>query len=336
MEKITHIEKVEIINLWNKQNIEWHLNKDVNILAGINGSGKTTVLDLIAGTLYAEFRQKTSELADSVKITFNNGQFVTFKKVKGTLKNLVQRAKNDKLINEYITELKQREGRNFAKIHAVEGAMFSFKNLKMNSEEFRKILGVDIISTFDHELKEYEVLRKLTDEDVQTELDLQIFLLQKQYLEYQINIGKKAIEVLSSQPIDKNLHRRIDYKKNLFLNTIDEMFKPTGKSINREQNELIFKVGKQELSPYVLSSGEKQLVIILLTALIQDEKPFVLFMDEPEISLHTDWQEKLIDNIRKLNKNVQIIIATHSPSIVLEGWKSKVFEITEISKNKKR
>jgi len=69
----------------------------------------------------------------------------------------------------------------------------------------------------------------------------------------------------------------------------------------------------------MLSSGEKQLVIILLTALIQEDKHFVLFMDEPENSLHTDWQEKLIENIRSLNNNAQIIIATHSPSIVLDG-----------------
>jgi predicted ATP-dependent endonuclease of OLD family len=55
-----------------------------------------------------------------------------------------------------------------------------------------------------------------------------------------------------------------------------------------------------------------------------------MIMDEPELSLHTDWQEKLIDYIRQLNENVQIIIATHSPSIVINGWQDKVFEINGI------
>ena len=72
------------------------------------------------------------------------------------------------------------------------------------------------------------------------------------------------------------------------------------------------------------------MLIILLTALVQNNEPTVMIMDEPELSLHTDWQEKLIDYIRQLNENVQIIIATHSPSIVINGWQDKVFEINDI------
>lgn len=335
METITHIKRVEINKLWNKQDIEWHLNKDVNILAGINGSGKTTILELIGGTMMGEIPKETGKMAESVKVIFNNDKYITYKKVKGTVKNLILKAKKDTLINEYITHLKEREGRGFNKIYSIEGTMISYQNVKMTKEELHKTLGVDVISTFDHELKEYDALKKLTDEAVKTELDLQIYLLQKQYLEYQINIGKKAIEALNTPTTDKNLQRKIAYKKNLFLDTIDEMLKPTNKCIDRDKNELVFKADQEELSPYMLSSGEKQLVIILLTALIQEDRPYVLFLDEPEISLHTDWQEKLIDNIRKLNNNVQIIIATHSPSIVLDGWKSKVFEVSEITKTKK-
>ena len=123
-----------------------------------------------------------------------------------------------------------------------------------------------------------------------------------------------------------DVKNRIDFKKNLFLDTIDALFEPTGKKIDRKKNELVFKSGKQVLTPYMLSAGEKQLIIILLTALIQENRNFVLFIDEPEISLHTDWQENLIDNIISLNSNAQIIIA----SIVLDGWMDKVFEIPEI------
>ncbi len=50
MENIKYIKK-----LWNKYDIEWNLNEDVNILAGINGSGKTTILNLIAGTILGKF-----------------------------------------------------------------------------------------------------------------------------------------------------------------------------------------------------------------------------------------------------------------------------------------
>ena len=42
-------------------------------------------------------------------------------------------------------------------------------------------------------------------------------------------------------------------------------------------------------------------------------------MDEPEASLHIEWQQKLIAMIRELNPNVQIILTTHSPAVIMEG-----------------
>jgi ABC-type lipoprotein export system ATPase subunit len=64
-----------------------------------------------------------------------------------------------------------------------------------------------------------------------------------------------------------------------------------------------------------LSSGEKQLIILLTEAILQREEPYVFLADEPEISLHIEWQAKIIPAIRKLNPNAQIIVATHSPEI---------------------
>lgn len=65
-----------------------------------------------------------------------------------------------------------------------------------------------------------------------------------------------------------------------------------------------------------LSSGEKQLLIILSEALVQNLEPVIYIADEPEISLHITWQEYLTDTILELNPNAQIIFATHSPDVV--------------------
>ena len=64
-----------------------------------------------------------------------------------------------------------------------------------------------------------------------------------------------------------------------------------------------------------LSSGEKQLFILLSEALLQREKPYIFIADEPELSLHIGWQKRLLGEILKLNPNAQIIVATHSPEI---------------------
>lgn len=85
------------------------------------------------------------------------------------------------------------------------------------------------------------------------------------------------------------------------------------------------------LYPYQLSSGEKQILVILLTTLVQDGQNFVLFMDEPEVSLHIEWQQQLIGLIRKLNPNVQIILSTHSPAVIMDGWMDAVTEVSDIT-----
>ena len=120
-------------------------------------------------------------------------------------------------------------------------------------------------------------------------------------------------------------------QKNKFLNLVDELFQETGKTIDRQSNELRFLQYDEVLSPYKLSSGEKQILIILLTALTQDLQPYVLFMDEPEASLHFEWQKRLIDMVMTLNPNVQIVLTTHSPAVVMNGWEDRVTEVTEIT-----
>lgn len=115
---------------------------------------------------------------------------------------------------------------------------------------------------------------------------------------------------------------------------MDNLFSGTGKKVNRDKNEISFLLANEEISPFQLSSGEKQMLIILLTVLVQDNKQAILFMDEPEISLHIEWQKKLIQYIRELNPNVQVILATHSPAIIMEGWLDKVFEVSDLIVNK--
>ena len=56
-----------------------------------------------------------------------------------------------------------------------------------------------------------------------------------------------------------------------------------------------------------------------------------MLMDEPEISLHIEWQERLITLIRSLNPNAQIILCTHSPAIIMNGWADAVTEMEEIT-----
>ena len=65
-----------------------------------------------------------------------------------------------------------------------------------------------------------------------------------------------------------------------------------------------------------LSSGEKQLFLRTLAITILNPENSIILIDEPELSLHPKWQQRIVDVYRKIGKNNQIIIATHSPHIL--------------------
>jgi predicted ATP-dependent endonuclease of OLD family len=54
-------------------------------------------------------------------------------------------------------------------------------------------------------------------------------------------------------------------------------------------------------------------------------------MDEPEVSLHIEWQKRLLDLCLELNPNVQIILTTHSPAVIMNGWYDSVTEVSDIT-----
>ena len=76
---------------------------------------------------------------------------------------------------------------------------------------------------------------------------------------------------------------------------------------------------------------KKQFLIIMLQTLLSRAEECIIIMDEPEISLHIEWQKRLITLIRTLNPNVQIILCTHSPAIIMDGWIDAVTEIADIT-----
>ena len=119
--------------------------------------------------------------------------------------------------------------------------------------------------------------------------------------------------------------------KKMFQDMVDNLFKDTGKTIIRTANEIRFNQIGEQLSPYQLSAGEKQILAILLTVLVEDNQSYVLFMDEPEISLHFEWQKLLIGLVLQLNPNIQIIMTTHSPAVVMDGWTDRVTDVNDIT-----
>jgi len=100
--------------------------------------------------------------------------------------------------------------------------------------------------------------------------------------------------------------------------------------IINDKNEIQSKNDSGDILPLQkLSSGEKQLIIFLGECLLQEMAPWIYIADEPELSLHVKWQSKLIETLKSINPNAQIIFATHSPDI-LGGYESNVIDMEKM------
>ena len=129
--------------------------------------------------------------------------------------------------------------------------------------------------------------------------------------------------------------KRVNKRIEMFFALINSFYVETGKliDIDRDTNALVFRTKNNAvLQLSDLSAGEKQLLYILLTVFLMDEKPAILLLDEPELSLHITWQEKLLTSLHKLNPQCQIIAATHSPSMFVDGWRDHLVFVEELIK----
>ena len=70
---------------------------------------------------------------------------------------------------------------------------------------------------------------------------------------------------------------------------------------------------KDAISSDKLSSGEKQMLSFLCYNAFN--QGMAVFIDEPELSLHVDWQRLLFPTLLKQGQNNQFFVATHSPFI---------------------
>ena len=69
-----------------------------------------------------------------------------------------------------------------------------------------------------------------------------------------------------------------------------------------------------------LSSGEKQMLSLLCYNAFHNNMP--IFIDEPELSLHIDWQRLLLPTLLDQSTGNQFFIATHSP-FIFTGYQHK-------------
>lgn len=125
-----------------------------------------------------------------------------------------------------------------------------------------------------------------------------------------------------------DVERRIEFAMvpvESFLSTITSLLS-RGKSLTLSSTELqILLADGRNLPITQLSSGEKHLIKILLSSMTSG--PNSVLIDEPELSLHIDWQRVFVRTILSLNPEAQLILASHSPEVMAEIDDSCIFKL---------
>ena len=296
------IEKVHIKNVKGIKDLELSFKKDneildIIVLAGVNGSGKTTILEAI------------KDFFDNRNIDFND-----IEKSNIYLEIFFEDFEREKIIP-FINIDSQN---NIYQVFHMLGSYNSY--IKEN-----KGLYHQLAKFFENPPKIIYVPAENKFEEIQTYSTT----LSKEY---------KFINIINSNVI-RDLPSYIATRRN-YLATIEEdltMKEVTNKVVNEingifdileldvklkgfskdEKTLPIFEnSASEEFDINDLSSGEKQLFLRTLSIKMLEPNNSIILIDEPELSLHPKWQQRIIEVYKKIGENNQIIVATHSPHIL--------------------
>lgn len=110
-----------------------------------------------------------------------------------------------------------------------------------------------------------------------------------------------------------------------FESTVSELLS-NDKSIKALGHELLVALRNGEhLSLQHLSSGEKHLLKLLLSCLTSG--PNTVLIDEPELSMHIEWQRAFVSKALSLNPRTQLILASHSPEVMADLPDEAIFRL---------
>jgi len=185
--------------------IKWHLNPDVNVLAGVNGSGKSTILDTIF--MFLSSRGKLSNIdnddIENMVITFNNKVFSRISRLPKS-----EPMKSVELVSEPKMAISQ-----FIAFTSLDG-----------------VLRINFIKTIETSFSK-EKLAKIERNSVSSELDFQLYDLQIDYLDYQLNLSRKKDLIVENNINIKEDMANLMKLQNRFLEMLDSLFRDTGKKL---------------------------------------------------------------------------------------------------------
>jgi predicted ATP-binding protein involved in virulence len=272
---------------------------DTIVLAGLNGSGKTTVLELIESLMNGTLK----------KDTFNDLTYIQLEVI------ITQMAREQVMIDDNMKLACYNIGN--------DEQVLRFVFEKISPESYLKMFAhfVDI-----HRKKAKGVFIYASDKVYEAKtsknITLTSFNTDKTFIQKAISasIQKRVFDNLDTPP-------RVVFKQQIIeLNKIFERLQLNSKLIQVSDKALIFEsINGQKIHFESLSSGEKMLYYMGFMLNELNLENTLILVDQPEDALHPTWQQQITDFFRHIGTNNQVILATHSPQIIASVHPESVF-----------
>jgi len=324
-----YLKHIELKGLFGYRNVSWDVHQDLNILGGGNGVGKSTLFHIcysLIGVGYIS-DSRYAQKVESVKLVFTNEWTLiwdkqevnpNFKPQKGYSYHDVDNGK----INPDGKNVVQR-----TRVLDSEGNV-------VNPDDLIGMVPTDFLSSFEQAILESQ--KTAMDEKSADRTYLDVLLTE--------NIGyrnRKLSQILINSythPEDietdnesrpyfitaKDARYLTLFNRALFTFFGDDYMVKAGMEA---QITMINRKTQKEIPYQDLSLGEKEVLLLILRVSNTFDEPVIVWLDEPDLGLHVDWQVKLVGCLKGLNPNMQLFISTHAPSMV-EGNFEKVSEMS--------
>lgn len=136
-------------------------------------------------------------------------------------------------------------------------------------------------------------------------------------IEHALTVLRAYVETLESRAAERQL---VVKRLRAFENLMSEFFESKEVHIEPSEGFTIKNDQGEELNERQLSTGEYNLLYLMVSALVTHRRGTVIAIDEPELSMHLRWQRRLVGALMECASNAepQFLFATHSPDIAAE------------------
>ena len=349
------LRSVTVVGLFGKNSQQkYNFNEDLNLITGRNGSGKTTLMKLvwfiISGNIIYALREVDFKSCTVVTSLYTCTVIRTgdvFCKIEMTINGESFTLEDDPDFPEegFFGESAEEKAKSY--LLANGGSIFfpTFRRIEggfslLQNSNNRVRTGARPVSEIDEALDSLSrkfsnpsnlFVAAISTKDINSLLLRRYAAFSEEINSFQQEVSRSVIDKIKRHQKSQGEHGDAD---SLLSETreeiekieefrsqtmvpyeavralVEKLFQHSGISFGKRLN---FGDAAEAVNSDVLSAGEKQLLsFICYNAFHQDS---VIFIDEPELSLHVDWQRQIFSILQNQNPSNQFIFATHSPFI---------------------